>query len=127
MILENEEAIKFIEENSKYFKPKEFMCNCGCKGIKIETDNITRLNAIRDAIGIPIIITSAYRCVKHNKKVGGVSSSYHVQGRATDITVKNFTEHKDFILVVVESTGFTGVGKNYSTFIHVDDGIKRSW
>ena len=38
---------------------------------------IRRLDEIREGYGKPIIINSGYRCPELNRKVGGVSSSFH--------------------------------------------------
>ena len=38
---------------------------------------IQRLDEIREGYGKPIIINSGYRCPELNRKVGGVSSSFH--------------------------------------------------
>lgn len=55
--------------------------------------NLTRLHdnvmkKIRIALGVPIYITSGYRCQKLNKEVGGKSNSQHTKGMACDFTVK---------------------------------------
>lgn len=45
------------------------------------------LDPLRRIIQKPIIITSGYRCEKLNKAVGGVSNSWHQQGKAADIHI----------------------------------------
>lgn len=48
------------------------------------------LEPARKAIGNkPITITSGYRCKKLNEAVGGAANSYHLQGRAADIIIKD--------------------------------------
>lgn len=42
------------------------------------------LDGLRSHIGVPIIITSSFRDVKHNKRVGGVPNSQHLLGQAID-------------------------------------------
>lgn len=127
MILEGDKAKKYIELNGKHFQPHEFMCKCGCGGIKIDTVNLGRLDYIRAHLGVPVIITSAYRCPKHNKAVGGVDDSYHTQGMAYDITVKDFKTFKEKIIEYAGYAGFTGIGINYDNFVHVDSGKRRKW
>ena len=39
----------------------------------------------RMVIGKPFTISSGYRCPKLNKAVGGVTNSYHLQGKACDL------------------------------------------
>lgn len=71
----------------KYFKDSEFTCKCGC-GLNLQKDGIKRIaDEIREHFGRPATITSGTRCAKHNKNVGGVSNSRHLQGKAIDIVV----------------------------------------
>lgn len=52
------------------------------------------LDPLREAIGIPIVVTSGYRSPAVNKAVGGSRTSQHVQGMAADIIVPGWTvEH----------------------------------
>jgi len=44
------------------------------------------LQPIRDVYGKPIKVSSGYRCLKLNEKVGGTVNSQHVKGEAADIT-----------------------------------------
>ncbi len=44
------------------------------------------LEPARVRVGMPIIVNSGYRCKALNDAVGGVARSYHLAGRAADIT-----------------------------------------
>ena len=44
------------------------------------------LDPIREHWGLPIRVTSGYRCPELNDEVGGVEDSYHMDGCAADIT-----------------------------------------
>ncbi len=46
-----------------------------------------RLQALRDIVGKPVVITSGYRTPEHNRRIGGVQDSYHTRGMAADITI----------------------------------------
>lgn len=55
----------------------------------------------------PIYITSFYRNKVHNKKVGGVSNSYHMLGAAIDVTCSNnpalldaLLQHKELVKAI---------------------------
>lgn len=50
------------------------------------------LDPLRRLYGKPIIINSGYRCQELNKRVGGVSNSWHTQGNAADIHVASLAE-----------------------------------
>ena len=44
------------------------------------------LDPLREHWGLPIRVTSGYRCPELNDEVGGVEDSYHMEGCAADIT-----------------------------------------
>ena len=53
------------------------------------------LDPIREHWGLPIRVTSGYRCPTLNEEVGGVEDSYHMDGCAADITAfGNNEEHR---------------------------------
>lgn len=108
----------------KYFDDKEFACKCGC-GLNLQKDGIKRIaDQIREHFGRPAIITSGTRCVAHNKRVGGVSGSYHTTGNAIDIYVEGVSgaELQSYCQTIV------GSGKaRYTYYItgkasHIDTG-----
>ncbi len=47
------------------------------------------LEPARAALNVPLIITSAYRCPKLNKEVGGSPTSQHLNGTAADFIIKS--------------------------------------
>lgn len=71
---------------SKNFSRAEFECRCGCGSAKVDPLLIELLQTIRDAAGIPLRVNSGVRCPEHNRRVGGVSNSQHLLGKAADIT-----------------------------------------
>lgn len=71
----------------KYFKKDEFKCKCGCGADDIEEQLVAVAERVREHYGKPITVSSGVRCVKHNKKVGGVSNSRHLSGKAMDFSV----------------------------------------
>ena len=112
------------------FSKSEFNCKCGCEMPNDILDNIKllaiQLQTIREYVGQPIKINSAYRCELHNSIIGGVKTSQHILGKASDITINTFTpdEVVDVIenLLVNEMLGsfyIGGLGR-YNTFTHLD-------
>lgn len=55
-----------------------------------------RLQLIRDALGVPIGISSGYRCPELNKAVGGSKSSQHLLSLAADIHAKGYSAQELF-------------------------------
>ena len=112
------------------FSKSEFNCKCGCEMPNDVLDNIKllaiQLQTIREYVGQPIKINSAYRCELHNSIIGGVKTSQHILGKASDITINTFTpdEVVDVIenLLINEMLGsfyIGGLGR-YNTFTHLD-------
>jgi uncharacterized protein YcbK (DUF882 family) len=88
---------------TKNFKLKEFECKCGCDMPLEVYENIIKLSSqlqfLRDYTGRPITINSAYRCPKHNKKVGGSKTSQHLLGKAADITIQSLKPAEVFMII----------------------------
>lgn len=97
------------------FKVREFACNDGSDYLKIDLQLIALLQLIRDVVNKPLYINSGYRTAKYNKKVGGASNSYHLYGRAFDVSG---IESRD-LAVYANSLGIKGIIK-YDTFVHID-------
>lgn len=102
---------------SKYFKISEFKCPC-CMENEVSLDLVAKLNEAREISGIPYVVTSGYRCAKHNEAVGGKPNSSHRRGLAVDIAAPD--SHSRYkILEGVVKAGFKRVGIA-NGFIHVD-------
>lgn len=104
---------------SKNFESIEFDCNgkgC-CNKTKIDPKLVEILQKIREYFNVPVTINSAYRCEKHNKKIGGAPNSKHLYGQAADIKVKGVKPLK--VAQYAESIGVKGIGR-YTNFVHVD-------
>lgn len=73
----------------------------------------------RDLAGAPFSLTSAYRCPKHNKAVGGVPTSAHTRGYAVDIRCVD--SHSRFVILqALLEVGFRRI-ELAPTWIHVDN------
>lgn len=76
-------------DDIKHFKKDEFTCKCGCGLNNIQLEVVKIADEVREHFGNPAIVTSGSRCIKHNKEVGGVRNSRHLQGKAIDMYVQN--------------------------------------
>jgi len=103
---------------SEYFTRKEFECKCGCGFDTVDCELLEVLNKIREHFG-PVVINSACRCQSHNKSVGGRLDSFHLIGRAADITVKEATPDEVYTFLSTQYPNHFGV-ICYNTFVHVD-------
>jgi uncharacterized protein YcbK (DUF882 family) len=117
------------------FSLKEFECKDGTPVPQKYIENIKELaknlQVLRDEIGLPISINSAYRHPKYNKSIGGAKFSQHLTASASDIVVRDLTPKKvaKTILKLIKSGKMKegGVGL-YNGFVHYDiRGTKARW
>ena len=106
----------------KFFSPQEFYCHCGCKPIEMDYKLISGLDWLRSVFGVPFTVTSGYRCPAHNKAVDGAKNSFHMSGKAADITVKRKELLPLIYRVAIVSGKFQGIGIKENSFIHFDVG-----
>ena len=109
----------------KNFSPAEIACR-GTGQLKLHPDALDKLQALRDRLGKPLILRSAYRSSEHNRAVGGAKASKHMDGTAFDIAMSN---HDPAVFeAAAREVGFLGFGfYPRSGFIHVDLGPARQW
>ena len=106
----------------KYFTEDELKCtHCGKSGM--DKDFMVRIEALREQLGFPFPVNSAYRCPEHpieaRKSSPGAISIVH----AIDIGVQGEKAH--MLLDAALQAGFTGIGVSQKgslgRFIHLDD------
>lgn len=107
------------------FSPSE-IASRGSGKLLVHEDALDRLQELRERIGKPMIVTSAYRCPEHNRRVGGAKASKHLEGHAFDISMVN--HDPDAFERLAGECGFVGIG-HYpnSNFMHIDLGPVRRW
>ena len=105
------------------FSFDEFKCK-HCGENKMDPRFIDKLQALRDRVGLPLVISSGYRCPEHNNNVSTTGpNGPHTTGRACDIAVSRQAAY----MVLVEAIklgSFTGIGVNQKgggRFLHLDD------
>lgn len=83
-----------------------------------DSDLLLRLDRLRSIAGIPVLLTSGYRCSEYNARIQGSPTSSHLSGLAMDISCSD-SSHRYIYLRAAIVVGFTriGIGK---TFIHLD-------
>lgn len=87
-------------------------------------DALDALQALRDLLGVPLHVVSAYRSPAHNRAVGGAPASLHMEGRAFDLRWPDMPPLK--FLSAAHVAGFKGLGV-YHNFVHLDTGEPRFW
>lgn len=117
------------------FSLSEFTCKDGTPVPDEYMNNVrllaVNLQVLRDYLGEPVRINSAYRSPAYNEKIGGAKSSYHMKAMAADITVKSKTPKQ--LAAIIEKLisekkmkqGGLGI---YAGFVHYDvRGRKARW
>ncbi len=89
--------------------------------VKLEPRLLVCLEALRDAVGKPIRVTSGYRSVPTNARVGGAGYSYHLRGMAADLVWEGID--LGAAVKMARAAGFTGIGIDRhpdNLHLHVD-------
>ena len=120
---------------SKNFNKREFNSKDGKRMPFHVLENIkilaSQVQIIRDALGAPIHINSGYRSPEHNKRIGGVKNSQHVQGKAADLASRDVTSLALYNLIfqlINEGKIINGGLGIYNGFVHYDiRGTSARW
>lgn len=123
-----------IERISNNFFNYELACHrCwqeGKENIVVDNKFLILLQEFRNYVNKPFIVTSGYRCEKHNNLVGGSPTSKHLLGKAVDFFCP-YLILKELWQFVERFDKFNGLGsypsegyfdmKNKIYFIHIDN------
>lgn len=106
--------------NLKHFSQRDFIrCTPSCNITDMNLETLEKLDHAREMAGIPFILSSAYRTVKHEKTQGRPGTSSHTIGRAVDIICETTSQRYKMLFALLQA-GFTRIGIA-ETFIHADD------
>lgn len=112
-------------KRTEHFNDSEFACKC-CGELPVNMlyiQFVNQLEKARQIANVPFVITSGYRCEKHNKAVGGVPDSSHRSAVAADIsTPNNLIRYR--VLRGLFTAGFNRIGIA-EDFIHVDTDVMK--
>ena len=112
-------------DSSTHFSREELTCHCGCGRCEMDAVFMARLEALREAFGKPMKLSSAYRCPDYNAAVSTTGpNGPHTTGRAVDVLVSG--EDAWRLVQLAYDMGFTGLGvcqrgPHETRFIHLDD------
>ena len=110
---------------SPHLSIREVRCRCGCKtGGLIDPYAASLFELIReDCSSNPLIVSSAWRCIKHNKSVGGHQNSLHLRGMALDLLPPKWMALDEFYAICDRIVADGGLGKYLKKgFCHIDCG-----
>lgn len=110
---------------SGHFVSREFDCPCDlptCRETLVDSMLAVGLERIREALGVPLIVTSGYRCRAYQDELTRrgyetAPRSKHLDGHAADVTSGKHTGAE--LERIARECGFESVGVG-SNWIHVD-------
>lgn len=109
------------------FERWEFSCKCGCGFDTVDAELVVVLLDVKKHFnGATVHINSGCRCVKHNRNIGGRYSSYHLLGRAADITVEGHPPLDVYAYLCGKHPHKFGIGL-YDDFVHIDTRSVGMW
>ena len=95
----------------------KFACPC-CGRNWIDHRVVAKIREIEDDVGERLHVTSGYRCERHNKEVGGSTTSSHLKGLAADIRCEGSRSRYRITGAAIKA-GITRIGIG-NGFIHID-------
>ncbi len=117
-----------------HFNVSEFKCKCGQNHDTIINPELPeKLEQLYKKLNCSkIIINSGYRCVNHDKAVGGSGAGHHVYGNAADIVCYDQSNNKissKKVSCVAQDIGFGGIANIDSSYTatHVDVRQSNFW
>jgi uncharacterized protein YcbK (DUF882 family) len=110
-----------FEEFAKKYRITNFKFEEFCpEGGYIESDLVLKLQMLREFVLFPLVITSGFRTPEKNLQVGGAKNSFHLVGKAVDISIEGLPPSKVyFLLKGAFIVGFRGIIV-YPKHIHFD-------
>lgn len=102
-----------------YFKPYEFDSpDAPGSGVSVKKELVVKLDQLRKRYGRPINVSSGFRTLAENTRVGGAAASAHLTGEAADIRCTSADARFMLVKIALE-LGFARIGI-YSSWIHLD-------
>lgn len=83
------------------------------------------LQPLRDAVGVPVNVTSAYRSPRVNRAVGGARTSQHVLGEAADIVVAGMSPREVCETIIALGLPFDQLIQEFGRWTHVSRGPRE--
>lgn len=105
---------------STNFRVREFKCNDGSDPVFVGDELLEVLQDLRNVSGDEVYITSAYRTITYNARVGGAKQSQHLYGIAADIKSKVWTAKQVFEYLDSKYFDKYGIGYYKGGYVHID-------
>ena len=117
MSITNKSQFNEMQDQWSNFSYEELACQ-HTGTMNLSEDFLIALQELRDAYGKAMTITSGYRSPEHPIEAKKSSPGYHSTLGAVDVAVSG--EDAVQLLTVALNLGWTGIGINVPSFIHLD-------
>ena len=77
------------------------------------------LEPIRLAVARPVRVSSGYRCVRVNKKIGGAQNSQHMDGEAADIQVLSMSVEALYQFIKAGNFPYDQLIQEFDSWVHI--------
>lgn len=119
----SENILVTLDNGTPILSLPEIRCKCNqnrCYHVPVSTVLLDLFKKLRELTGVPILVSSGYRCPTHNLIVGGSNTSQHLLGLALDLVIPEGLTKENFAALCVQA-GFSFV-KVYDdkNIVHVD-------
>jgi hypothetical protein len=119
-----------MSQLSKYFTLKEMIASDYAKRHKIDntpdakilaklTITAKKLDAVRELLNTPIIVTSGYRCLKVNKGIGSSDTSQHPKAEAVDFKTQKYTPREAYDIIRLSHVEYDQLILEYDDWVHI--------
>jgi uncharacterized protein YcbK (DUF882 family) len=89
--------------------------------LQIDSRLLDGLETLRSLADVPVRVHAGYRCPRHNREVGGVPHSEHLEGLAADVSLPGLSLQRMYELAPeVPQFAEGGIGVYDRNFLHVD-------
>lgn len=79
-----------------------------------------QLDRVRSLLGVPVLVSSGYRCEKVNTAINGSKNSQHLRGQAVDFTAPSFGNPEQIAKAIANShIPFDQLILEYGAWVHV--------
>jgi len=101
------------------------------EGLKVK-DKLIKLaefaESVRAVLGCPLTVTSAFRCLKLNNRIGGSAMSQHLFAEAIDIIPMKMSAFEAFTKITISGIAYGQIileKRGNGHLIHISMGFKR--
>lgn len=79
-----------------------------------------QLDRVRALLGVPVLISSGYRCERVNTAINGSKNSQHLRGQAVDFTAPSFGNPEQIAKAIAHShIPFDQLILEYGAWVHI--------